>query len=478
MDFETVADGGSWGFDLNAYGVCQSVYEGKGTLALSSGEHVQCDFQVGQLSNGDVILLCGAPVYYSLFGFGASVESFQGLTHKGYKLASSGRIRSTNYLSDMPRPGTFEALHLEKLSVMISDCSSKVRAIRFGITNFKFVTTHVGRDENNQFCSWLPLILNDGKNVINFCMRPVPHYDKVMRRLLTLKTIDVTCEAVAYISGENEIPALEHAVDTLCRILSVARGTKIQWVYRDNYDEQGILLNRAHFEHITKSFCPMAIIDARYEGRAETRDFIESAYPLFLERRHAYKLDKGTIDAYLDAKSEDDYLEMRAVKLAVALERLKAVFLNQPESSSNEFVIDENLFNRLKPQLKTAISDVLKAAGVGAVHRHEIYPKLSGLNRRSFADLLKEFLRYIKLDVNPADLQLFIQCRNKLVHTGEFHSRASSAERKRYASVRTPVEEYYFMVSFLDRIFLRLFGYNGNYVDYRTITTGLEKAKL
>jgi hypothetical protein len=34
------------------------------------------------------------------------------------------------------------------------------------------------------------------------------------------------------------------------------------------------------------------------------------------------------------------------------------------------------------------------------------------------------------------------------------------------------------MVSFLDRVFLRLLGYSGNYVDYRTITTGLDKAKL
>jgi hypothetical protein len=84
----------------------------------------------------------------------------------------------------------------------------------------------------------------------------------------------------------------------------------------------------------------MAIIDARYEGREETRQFIESPYPVFLERRDPYKLDKGTIDAYLDAKSEDDYLQTRAVKLAVALEKLKAVFINQPDSSSKEFVID------------------------------------------------------------------------------------------------------------------------------------------
>jgi hypothetical protein len=38
MDCEKVADKEPWGFNLNAYGTCQTVYEGKGTIALSSGE--------------------------------------------------------------------------------------------------------------------------------------------------------------------------------------------------------------------------------------------------------------------------------------------------------------------------------------------------------------------------------------------------------------------------------------------------------
>jgi len=120
--------------------------------------------------------------------------------------------------------------------------------------------------------------------------------------------------------------------------------------------------------------------------------------------------------------------------------------------------------------MKIAIGEILKAESVGPTERGEIYPKLTGLNRRSFADLLKGFLHYIKLDVNPKDLHLFIQCRNKLVHTGEFYClAASSAERKKCAPLPTPAEEYYFMVNFLDRIFLRLLSYSGNYVDYRTI---------
>ena len=31
----------------------------------------------------------------------------------------------------------------------------------------------------------------------------------------------------------------------------------------------------------------------------------------------------------------------------------------------------------------------------------------------------------------------------------------------------TPLEEFWFLISFLDRVFLKLFGYSGDYFDWR-----------
>ena len=228
-----------------------------------------------------------------------------------------------------------------------------------------------------------------------------------------------------------------------------------------------------HFGHITKPYGPMAIIDPRHEGRNEIPAFIEGAYRVYVERRDAYKLDKGTIDAYLDAKAENDYLELRGAKLAVALEKLKAVFLTKPDNAVREFVVDEEMFAGLMPKMKGAVGTVLKDAGIAGPLRGEIYGKLRGLNRRSFADLLSGFFDEIGLCPSSADVQLFIQCRNKLVHTGEFYSVAATVEeRVKCSPLSTPAAEYYFMVSLLDQIFLRLLGYSGPYVDYRTIVPG------
>jgi hypothetical protein len=119
------------------------------------------------------------------------------------------------------------------------------------------------------------------------------------------------------------------------------------------------------------------------------------------------------------------------------------------------------------------LSDVLKEAGVPPSARGEIYSKLRGFNRRSFADLLGDFFNSIGLRPTTREVQLFIQCRNKLVHAGEFYSvAATTEERARCEPLSSPREEYYFMVNFLDQIFLRILGYSGQYVDYRTLIPG------
>jgi hypothetical protein len=463
---ETV-DNQAWGLDLSTYGSCQAIYDGEGTLTLSTGENLDCAFQAGQLANGEVTLLCASDSY-SFLPFEDSVISFNGVTSDGYKLFSDGRIIATNYLPDTTRSGSYGAFHLEKLSAKASE-SGTVRRVHFGITNFRFLPT-AATQENNRNLSVLPLRLRDTSQQIDLYLKRVENYDKLVQQIQTLKGIGVTCEVVAHISSEEMVAPLEDVVDNLCRILSVARGTKIQWIYCAYYDESGAVLGRTHFEHVTKAYCPLDVISCRYEGRIETRRFIEDAYPLYLERRDPYKLNRGTIDSYLDAKAEEDYLEMRAVKLAVALEKLKAAFLAQQGDSTKGFVIDEALFNSLKPKMKSALGELLQAEGIGASARSEIYGNVGGLNRKSFAQLLTGFLNFIGLTVPPQDLQLFIQCRNKLVHTGEFYSEAASTEEKKKCKpLPTPADEYYFMVNFLDRAFLKLLGYSDNYVDYRTL---------
>ena len=102
-----------------------------------------------------------------------------------------------------------------------------------------------------------------------------------------------------------------------------------------------------------------------------------------------------------------------------------------------------------------------------ASDRKKMMRKTGELNRTSFRELLGCLCADIRLPVDRNDINLFIQCRNSLVHKGQFYCiSATDKERKQCRPKQTEGAEYLFLVSFLDRIFLKLFDYSGPYMDW------------
>lgn len=91
--------------------------------------------------------------------------------------------------------------------------------------------------------------------------------------------------------------------------------------------------------------------------------------------------------------------------------------------------------------------------------------RLLSLNRRSFSNLLRRVRRQIDLELEAGDLELFISCRNSLVHRGGFYcATASREERNRVPPKATKFDEYLFLISVVDAFLLRLVGYKGPYL--------------
>jgi hypothetical protein len=462
-----------WGFDLTHYGTCIASYRGKGALTYECEQQLECYFEAGQLTDGEIVLLCASDSI-SLWKANNFPLKFEGITEEGFKISALG-FTPRSYLPDKPDDltGTFAAFRVNELMADIV-VGGQAQSVRFGITNFKFFGTAPIRTGTSSFLM-LPLRLEDKDGITNLSIRPIEEYTKVILRVQTLTNIEVTCEAVADIASNGGLQRLEEVMDNLCRLLSVARGTKIEWIYCDHYDATGILVRRRHLAFITKPYSPMAIVDARIGGRAATKIFLEGSYRTYVERRDAYKLNKGTIDAYLGAKAESDYMESRGAKLAVALEKLKAVFLSQPGTTAKEYIVEQDEFCRLIEPIRKAIDTVLKEASVNADSRKAITTKakITGLNRRSFGYAIRKLCKVINLKVDERDLQLFVQGRNKLVHEGDFYCQvATPEERAECPPLPSRAEEYYFLVNFLDKIFLKLLGYSGPYVDYNTLIPG------
>jgi hypothetical protein len=448
---------------LMHYGTCNAQYYGHGELTLRSGEKLGCKFEAGQLNNGDSIMLCDfSPLIRFIQDISGS--SFKGTTSEGYRITANG-ADIMNYLPEIPagRSGTWESILWRDISVqMVED--DKVNRINFGITNFKFSGTE--RENGRNFCI-LPINI---EGATNLSIKKLRDYDKVTTRLSTLKGIDVTCEIEVSLSKDNDINKLTEIINNLCYLLSVASGTKIQWIYNNLYNTDDKMISRTHYSRITKPYCLLPVIDPRIEGRNEIKKFIENAYPIYLKKRNAYNLDRGVIDAYLEGKAEGDFLETRGVKLVVAVEMLKDVFLTTSDASMKEFIIVEERFETFLSPLcngiREALSGQIEDSTLDRLCCESNKKRLSCLNRVSFRQAVNNLCRSINFRPKKDDLSLFIHCRDSLVHTGKFYCQTATDKQKAVCEpLQEPEYEYFFLVDFLDKIFLKLFNYSGIYVS-------------
>lgn len=156
------------------------------------------------------------------------------------------------------------------------------------------------------------------------------------------------------------------------------------------------------------------------------------------------------------------------MKVAVALEMLKAAYLASPDAAVGAYIIDSGGFEALLPTLEAAVADTLRAGGVDGPSRHAMLGALRGLNRTSFRRVLKGLFDAIGFRPPRREIDLFIACRNSLVHQGRFYCETATPEdRRRCEPLATWADEYLFLVNVLDRVFLRLLGYGGPYIDWR-----------
>ena len=335
-----------------------------------------------------------------------------------------------------------------------------VEKVHFGITNFELVDPGMQAIPDR-----LDIGVKDKYLEIKISIKPLADYEKVMRRLRILKGVDVTCEMLIESASQN-IKQLKSFVDNLCWILSVARGTSIQWIYIYLYDDRGNCTSRSFFPRKTKPYCPLYIIAPIIK---DTKLFLEKVYPSYIERRDSYRLNEGIIASYIDAKIETDYLEARGVKLVVAMEMLKDMFLELPDTPIKYRIIEDNDFKELLEDLQKAIGNVLKSNGrISKSERGDIYKNILGLNHRSFPQVLEKLCEKLDFEPKKEDIDLFITCRNSLVHRGRYYCQTATPEEKAKRNPKsTAFEEYMFLVNFLDRIFLKMLNYGENhYIDW------------
>jgi len=451
---------------LNDYGEFVSVYRGSGTVSIIDGageKPHQCSFEAGQMINGDIILLCHnlAAGLSFFFRFGMQAKKFDGKTKEGHLIRSNESKKSLLQLGYLTKPENWlydQNLALEITELFITYSKEQCHEIHFGICNFQFDehdTLENGKEANKVI---IPLI-EEEKIEISF--KKLDDYDNKINRICILRTIDVTCELVLKISNQGDLNKIITRVDDICLLLSIKNGTKISWIYYDIYDNLGKIIFRKHVSKVTKAYQPLDIFYFKESHTFQTKKFLEDSYLHYMKYRDLFKLNRGVIDAYLDAKAASDYIETRGGKIALAIEFLKNEYLGS-KGENPEYLFSPQEFKKSIPSISVAMVNTLKLQGVtdqNKIQSISSEKKIEGLNRRSFGSILRELIKEFHVNIASDEITLFIKCRDSLVHRGNFYCKTCLPEERQICEpLFSYMAEYFFMINILDRIFLRLLG--------------------
>lgn len=450
------------GPSLEYYGDLLVRYKGKGCVTTHSGEALECEFETGQLRNGEVLLL----LHFSNVHPNLHIKTFQGRSDDNNWQVSSARpilekaSEETIRMTDKYSHRLLFSLKELRVEALKKE-TNKPQYVCFGIANLIFTPLKIVNSFPRRV---LLLRLETRTGTHRVVIHPCQDYKDRMDRIRKTKSIDVTSEVVVDLSNGGAIDEATQMVNNLCYILSVAYGTKINWIYRDTYASDGRLLRRLHRQTVTKRYVPLSIID--FGDPNQLREFVEQVYSVYVGKKDSYHLDRGIIDAYLDSKQESDFLELRGLKMIVVMETI--VYHISRVLKIKADILDDDEFPKLRTEIKRIIKTKVLQGDKMRAKRSLVYSEIPELKRRSFGDTIKRIAsnNEVALALSKDELNLFVKCRNSLVHKGDFYcNTADHIDRKKCQPKKDGIEEYFFLTNILDRIFLKILGYRGKYID-------------
>jgi hypothetical protein len=162
----------------------------------------------------------------------------------------------------------------------------------------------------------------------------------------------------------------------------------------------------------------------------------------------------------LDARLETDYAEARGIKTAVVMEMLKNLFINEYSSKVWEPLLPQSLRKNIRTVIKRALKESSIPSEAGSV----VEEKLAGFDP-SFRRLVLYMIEQLGLIEDETTVKAIVAARNNLVHTGQFVSVKDPVKGKDLGFLDAG-HEFFSLLSFVDRILLRVVGYHGVYADY------------
>jgi hypothetical protein len=456
------------GFEYRASDLV-ATYTGLGVLSTDCGAHIACQFQADQEFSGgvQVILHHILPTDFAfhvipLMETGAGV-AFRGRTNSGATLVMASDHAGRPLALDADGYGS---IYFLPHKVTVYDKRSRTILYRFLLTNFAFSPfTHLGEPPHQPPPHVLSL--NIDAQTVKIEIRPLPDYVDRIVRLWQTRAIIPTCELEITPPEGSPSAWPFHLVAKVCKLLSVAAGTVIEWIVADGLDQETQRTHSIHAARRTKPFCSLPIIPINELGYEANSRILQTFLQEGLEQisGHDGHLINGLIAAFLDARLEGDYLESRGIKTVVVLEMLKNLFTD--EYCQTEW--NSLLPRSLRRNISNIIQCALKERKIESGPSQAVQEALGQLSRPTFKRIMLYMIGKLALVEKDSLVKGVMQARNSLVHTGQFLS-MRDPEKAKEQGFTDAVHEFFLLLSFADRVLLRVLGYSGVYTDYSECT--------
>lgn len=237
-------------------------YSGSGKLTTDRGIIDNCDFLVETLQDGDIQLHCKQSNPLAFAGDTEGFSSFEGVTNDRSKVFVTGEFIRANISStfgnEANSSATYTASGQSIVTVQYTD--NDIVEIRFGVNNFEFAGEY---GEEITTSSNVIRTLNHLKlqfEGINIVIRKPNDYDERLKEMKASKNTNVTCEFIYRVSVDK-LEQITQITDTICNLLSIAKGKRINWIYLATKDIDGQLVSIEHHHRITSDFTGFELID-------------------------------------------------------------------------------------------------------------------------------------------------------------------------------------------------------------------------
>lgn len=440
---------------------------------LSDNTDLSCQVRIEQAENGEILIRC-------LFGPGKGqvtalsrvmllsdelqIESLSGQVDDGLSFETRGKlfisrwnVKSTGYRTII--------LVIQEVALWRETDTKNNSLCRFDLVNFEFIGNQAtkkllnkGNHTTEQYYLCLKLNLPWGEVEVH----PVADYGKIIRRIKAQNGIAVTGEVVVRGLPRREFSDIIEKVDELCRLLSLARGTKVNWISAESVTADGNITYIILKQSVTWPFSSLTLID--YRNADDTPLFVERTYPAYLRCRDSYNLDIA-IEQYLDAKRQTAYLETRGLAAVALIDSLQQLY-----ASTHGLTEIVRGFGKQNSRVRECLKNFLISTfpQIKSEELHEVLEKTPELNRKSFLNLLKTWTQGLGLQIPDSELAAVRDTRHSLAHRMCFKS----------SDHREKLREYFRLINLLSQVFLKLLDYTGYFIHVNLDTLAFERKEL